>query len=79
MTDPKENVKRTMPKYLRFTSMGIQMGGIIAFFAWLGNYLDEKYHSETPWWTIGLCLFGVAGALTIVIRDVLKMVNEDEK
>jgi len=54
------------------------MGAIIALFTWLGTYLDVRYNSKTPWWTIGLSLFGVLTSLVIVIREVIKMGNEDE-
>ncbi len=54
------------------------MGAIIALFTWLGTYLDARYNSKTPWWTIGLSLFGVLTSLVIVIREVIKMGNEDE-
>ena len=71
MTDlPK--IKKTN-NYLRFSSLGIQMGGIIAFFTWLGTFLDKKQANETPIWTIVLSLFGVAGSLFLVIKEVSKM------
>ena len=49
------------------------MGGIIAFFTWLGTFLDKKQANETPIWTIVLSLFGVAGSLFLVIKEVSKM------
>lgn len=66
-------------KYARFSMLGIQMGAIIGFFTWLGVYLDEKWETRTSWWTIGLSLFGVAAALYLMIREVLKITKEDEK
>lgn len=63
----------------RFSSAGIQMGIIIALFTWLGTWLDEKYRTKTPWFTIGLSLFGVIASLVIVIREVIQMGKEDEK
>lgn len=54
------------------------MGAIIALFSWLGNYLDKRQHTTTPWFTISLSLFGVAAALVIVIREVIKISKEDE-
>jgi ATP synthase protein I len=53
--------------------MGIQMSGIIAFFAWLGTYCDEKFHTGTPWWTLFLSLFGVISSIFLVIREILKL------
>ena len=67
-----------MSKFARFSSLGIQMGVIIGVFAWLGTYLDDRYQMKTPWWTIGLTLFGVAAALILVIREVIKMGKEND-
>ncbi len=68
---PKKEKKSSA--YVRFTSMGIQMGAIIGFFTWLGTYLDKKQVNDTPIWTIVLSLFGVTGALYLVIKEVSKM------
>ena len=62
--------------FIRFTALAFQLIGAIGFFSWLGYYLDQKYVSKTPWWTIGLSLFGVFISLYVVIREVLKMNNE---
>lgn len=70
--------KKGVSKFARFSAVGIQMGVIIALFTWLGTFLDAKYHSETPWWTIGLSIFGVTASLVLVIREVIKMEKEDE-
>ena len=72
------NSKKGTSNYIRFTSVGIQMAGTIAFFSWLGNYLDNKYKSETPWWTISLSLFGVISSLVLVIKEVINLNKENE-
>lgn len=74
----KENEPQRASKYIRFSSVGIQMGIIIAGFAYLGHYLDGKYQTKTPWWTLGLSLFGVAAGLYIMIKEVIKISKEDE-
>lgn len=61
----------------RFSGLGIQMGVIIGGFAWLGNYLDKKQGNNKPWWTLSLLLFGVIGAMYLVIKEI-KQMNEDE-
>jgi F0F1-type ATP synthase assembly protein I len=71
---PKKEKKSST--YIRFSSMGLQMGVIIGFFAWLGTYLDKKQANDTPVWTIVLSLFGITGALYLVIKEVSKM-NKD--
>jgi F0F1-type ATP synthase assembly protein I len=71
--------KHKLSTFARFSSAGIQMGVIIALFTWLGTWLDGKYNTKTPWFTIGLSLFGVIAALVIIIREVIQMSKEDEK
>jgi F0F1-type ATP synthase assembly protein I len=68
---PKEKNKTNV--YLRFSSLGLQMGGIIAFFTWLGTFLDKKQVNETPVWTIILSLFGVTASLYLVVKEVNKI------
>ena len=58
--------------------MGIQMAGIIVFFAWLGTYCDKKFQTTTPWWTLSLSLFGVISSMFLVIREVLKLNKVDD-
>lgn len=69
---------KKISKFARFSSVGIQMGVIIALFTWLGTFLDAKYKTSTAWWTLGLSLFGVVAGLILVIKEVIKMSKEDE-
>jgi len=64
--------------FLKFSSAGIQMAGIIAFFTWLGTYLDAKNPKTIPWCTIGLSLFGVIASLILVIREVINLNKDNE-
>ena len=73
-----KEIEKKKNLYLRFTSMGIQMAGIIAFFAWLGTYCDKKFQTTTPWWTLSLSLFGVISSMFLVIREILKLNQPNE-
>jgi len=73
MEEQKKNKNKQLSKYLKFSSLGIQMGVIIAFFTWLGTYLDESQKTDIQWWTLSLSLFGVISSLVLVIREVIKM------
>jgi F0F1-type ATP synthase assembly protein I len=64
--------------YIRFSSIGIQMGVIIFIFTWLGIYLDEYLKMETPWMTVVFSLLGVIGSLVLIIREVLKLNQNDD-
>jgi ATP synthase protein I len=70
--------KQQNNKLLRFTSLGIQMLVIIGGFSALGNYLDGKYHSERPWWTLGLALFGIFTSLYLIIKEAINMGKDED-
>lgn len=64
--------------YLRFTSVGIQMGVVIAGFTYLGSYLDGKQHTKQPIWTICLSLFGVITSMYLIFKEVKNISKEEE-
>ena len=78
MKNKKPSLKRKANKYVKFSSLGIQMGLIIYAFTWGGMFLDEHYEMSTPWFTVALSLSGVVGSLTLVIREVIKMNNDGD-
>jgi len=77
--------KKDRPKqsnYLRLSSLGFQMAITIGLGAWLGIYLDEKYQTEKPYYTIAIVLMSIAIALYQVIKEVMsinKEMEEEEK
>lgn len=75
----KKQLPRKQPNaFFRFSNLGIQMGVIIGLSAWGGVKLDEHFKTKHPYFTIVLSLFGVAAALYVVIKDVIKQ-SDDEK
>ena len=78
MEETPEKHKKTNT-YLRFSAVGVQMGAVIAIFTWLGTFLDKKQANETPVWTIVLSLFGVAGSLYLVIKEVQRMNKDNDQ
>lgn len=71
--------KKNNNLYLRFTSLGLQMGGIIGGSVWLGVFLDRKYNPDGSVYTICLSLFGVFAALYIVIKEVMELSKNEDK
>lgn len=69
----KSSPKRKGNMYVRFSSIGIQMGLIIFLCTWFGVYLDELYSNKTPWFTLALSLIGVIGSMVLIIRSVTKL------
>ena len=64
--------------YLRFTSVGLQMGAVIGGMVWLGTFLQKKYAPEGVWFTVGFSLFGVCTAIYLVIKEVMALSKEDK-
>jgi len=76
MTSKKEPKKSD---YLRYSSLGFQMAITIGLFAWLGNFLDEKYQTEDPYYSIACILFGIAVALYQVIKEVISLSKDSDE
>jgi F0F1-type ATP synthase assembly protein I len=79
MSNREKNPKQNNSPYLRLTSAGLQMAGVITAFSYLGYYLDAKFNLATPWWTIILGLTGVGMGLYIVIREVTEISKKNDQ
>lgn len=79
MSNRKQNPKLKNSPYLRLTSAGLQMAGVITAFSFLGYYLDAKYKLETPWCTIILGLTGVGMGLYLIIREVTEISKKNDE
>ncbi len=75
MTDNQNPKKRTNNKWLALINIPIQMGVIIFLFAYLGNWLDEKYPNTHNIFVKILTLVGVAIAFYNINRQ-LKDINK---
>jgi hypothetical protein len=64
--------------WLRFSTMGIQMGAIIFFGSLLGQWLDDNWPSENISFHPTLTLFAVFGAIYSFIRQVIRLSKEDD-
>ena len=75
MTDNQNPKKQTNNKWLALINIPIQMGAIIFLFAYLGNWLDEKYPNTHNIFVKILTLLGVAIAFYNINRQ-LKDINK---
>ena len=57
-------------KVLLYSNLAIQMGIIIGMGTYFGNYLDESYENQTPWWTLILSLIAVFIAFYQIITTL---------
>jgi ATP synthase protein I len=58
--------------FIKFGGMVFQMLAVILLAAWAGSWLDDKYQTPKPYWTLGLAFAGVILSMVMVIRDVRK-------
>lgn len=63
--------KRPINVYMKYSGMAFQMAATIGIFAFAGYKIDQHYHIERQWWTIGLSVLGVGIALFTVIKDFI--------
>lgn len=72
-TDPTKNLpKKPLNNYLRYSSMGLQMGMTILCMAWAGVKLDQYLKLTFPIFTLVLTLASVAGVMYYFIKQVSK-------
>jgi hypothetical protein len=65
--------------WLKYSSLGLQMGITIYVSSLLGTWLDKNYPSDFLTYNKVLTLFAVFGSTFSVIRQVIKMSNDEEK
>jgi F0F1-type ATP synthase assembly protein I len=77
MPENKKNKRKQPNRLLTLTMVATQMGVTIFLGASLGKYLDERYSTPKPWFTISLTLFSLLVSLYSVLNQVNKL-NDDE-
>ena len=75
MKDPK---KKQLNKYIRFTSIALQMGLTIYLGSVLGKWLDVKLENANQLYFKIVTLLAVFMAMFSVIRQVLNITNNDK-
>ncbi len=68
---PNSKKPKQYNNFLRFSGVAIQMVVIIYFGNFLGEYLDERYHSTSELYTKLITLAAVFLAIFVVIRQVI--------
>jgi uncharacterized membrane protein len=71
--------KKNTSAWLRFSTMGLQLGLTIYLGSLLGEFLDKKYPSESISYHKVITLFAVFGATFSVIRQVIQLSKDEEK
>ncbi|MDX1653000.1 MAG: AtpZ/AtpI family protein [Brumimicrobium sp.] len=73
MASEKDDRNNQVKNYLKFSTLGLQMGILITAAALSGQWLDAKQANKHPVWTIVLVLIAIFGSLYSIIREVNKL------
>jgi len=57
--------------YMRYTGMAFQMGATILVGVLIGQYLDGRFETEKPYFTMVLSIIFTAAAIYLAIKDFL--------
>jgi F0F1-type ATP synthase assembly protein I len=68
----KEQKKKQLANYGKYSSIAFQMLAIILLGVWGGVKLDEWLDLSVPFFTVILSLFSVVLAIYSVVKDLLK-------
>ncbi len=66
-------------RWVQLSGVGIQMGVTIYLFARLGKWLDAKYSTEKPYFTLVLVIIGVLVSLFWLLQTLKKINKEDDE
>ncbi|MFT6814573.1 MAG: ATP synthase protein I [Sphingobacteriales bacterium] len=62
--------KKQIGNFAKYTGIGFQMLGIILTAVWIGTVCDEKFETNTPWFTVAFSLIGVFVSMYTVIKSL---------
>ena len=68
----KESNKKSASAFVRYSGMAFQMIAVLLVAAYSGQWLDDRYNNEQPWFTLVLLLIGVTASMYLIIKTVTK-------
>lgn len=72
MSNLQPSKKKPSNDYLKYSGMAFQFLGAILIGVFIGQWLDKKFSTEKPVFTIALSLFFVIASLVLTVRNLLK-------
>lgn len=72
MKDRFQKNKRRFDTFIRYSSLGFEMMGMIALGTFLGYKIDQAMDNSFRWATLILMIFSVVGSVVFTIRKLLK-------
>ncbi len=70
MLKEQKNKEKPHKTYLRFSSLAFQMALIIYLGSSIGQWFDEKWQTNKPYFTVIFSLFFIAASLYYVLRAI---------
>lgn len=67
--DPTRGIKPRYENYLRYSALGLQMGGIILIGVLGGKWLDGLVHWKVPVFTLVFSVLSIAGAMIFLFKE----------
>ena len=71
----KNPLQQKLNPYIRYSSLGFQMIGVILIMALIGKYADGYAGFSTPWLTTLCLLFGVGSSMYLLLKDLRKSMS----
>ena len=68
----KETNRKSANVFMRYSGMAFQMIAVLLIAAYSGQWLDEHYQNEQPWFTLVFLLVGVTASMYLIIKTVTK-------
>ncbi len=68
----RNNQKSTFDNFIRYSSLGFEMMGIIAIFTFAGYKIDQWMENEFKGFTLGLTILSVIVAIIHGTKNLLK-------
>jgi hypothetical protein len=72
MKQPKQNRKKGLDAFIRYSSLGFEMMAIIGLATFLGFKIDQWLENNFKGFTFGLMIFSVVIAIIYGTRSLLK-------
>lgn len=76
MQEKPTKKKKQLNTYIRYSTLSSQMVAIIFVGIFFGDFLDKKYQTQTPVYTLALSLLSIFSALYYVLKKIL---NQNDK
>lgn len=73
----KKLPKQYFNKFLRFTGIGVQLGGTLYLASLFGAWIDVKLQLSKPWFTLLLILLALIGFIYSLLKQLNKLNKEE--